>query len=339
MKIDNKIKIAIVGCGAIVESFYLPALKRHPDIMKHLVLVDENEGRTSLLASQYMLKEKASHYTEIIKSVDAAILAVPPNAHYPIGIDFLNNGKHLLCEKPLTESLSHVDAMVQAASEKKAVLCVNNTRRLFPSYTKAKEIIQSGKIGDIKTIEYFEGGEFNWPTTSGFYFRNGGDPKGVLSDRGAHVMDLICWWLGEKPELVASQNDSFGGPEAVAEVQFKCRDCTGTVKLSWLGKLKNAYRIEGAKGSIGGDIYDFNNLEVRYKNENLKKITGPNKIGAYVNLGNRLVDNFIDTIQGKAEPLVSGSVVRDSIWWIEECYQKATRFNLPWYETAGTIND
>ena len=86
------------------------------------------------------------------------------------------------------------------------------------------------------------------------------------------------------------------------------------------------------------DIYNFNTLKVCYRNKGLKKMNGPHRIGRYTDLGRRLVDNFLETIKGKSEPLINGSDVRDSIWCVEECYHKAKRFNLPWYEKAEKIN-
>jgi predicted dehydrogenase len=328
----NSPTIALVGCGAIAESFYLPALTKVPNIIKNLVLVDSNEKRAQEISKKYHVKKYFVDYQDILDDIDGVIVAAPNHLHYTICRDFISRGVHVLCEKPLAESADQVREMVKQAQKTKAVLSANYTRRLFASFIKLKEIIGNGRFGQLLSLQYNEGEEFNWPTASGFYFNTKVSQRGVLLDRGAHALDLICWWLGEKPELISFQRDSFGGCEAVAEVRFKHHKCIGEVKLSLLSKLPCRYRFEFERGMVEGDVYDFRNLVLSSESNGKKKIKIRCKEKYYEDFGNKITANFIDVITRGARPLVSGTEVLDSMELIDECYENALRFHMPWYQ-------
>ena len=96
---------------------------------------------------------------------------------------------------------------------------VNNYRRLFPSYQRVRELIQSGQLGKLRRINNLDGTQFAWNSASSFYLR---DPqtRGVLLDRGAHTIDVLCWWLGDTPRVVAAHGDVFNGVEGLMDVHL-----------------------------------------------------------------------------------------------------------------------
>ena len=243
-------RLALVGCGAIAERYYLPALARYPSVMRSLVLVDRNEERARELAGRFGVKNCIGDYREILNEVDGAIVAVPTHLHFPIGVDFLGRGVHLLCEKPLAETSSLAREMVEQAAKAGATLAANYQCRLYRNLQKVRELLVNGTLGEPLSIEYHVGVKFDWPSVSGFYFNGDLSSRGVLRDQGAHVLDVICWWLGRKPELVSSHNDSFGGSEAVAHVRFKQGRCVGEVKLSWLGKSGSRFVVRCEAGKV-----------------------------------------------------------------------------------------
>lgn len=327
--------IAIVGCGAIAESFYLPAIARYPDVVERLVLVDSSEMRARKLASKFSVRRYCYDYREVLDHVDGAIVAVPHALHYSISMDFLTRGVHVLCEKPLAVSASEAREMVAQAGESGATLCVNNTRRLFPAYGKVRELLSDGIIGRPLSIKYVEGHDFSWPSASGFRFNARASRRGVLLDTGAHVLDAICWWLGEKPELVSCENDSFGGSEAVTSVKFEHNKCCGEVKLSWLSKLQNSYRIVGTLGIIESGIEDWQTVTVISSSGVERGIGLKAKERHYNDFAHRIVENYLDVLSKGRKPLVPASDVIASIELIEECYRAATRMHMPWYDILG----
>ena len=332
--VGNSPQIAIIGCGAITESYYMPAFSSYPNVLKKLILVDQNIERAKKLASTFHGIQCFNDYEDILDKVDGVIIALPTHLHHPVAMKFLVQGVPVLCEKPLAESAEKARQMVELAEKMGVSLATNYSQRLWSQFAKVKELILGQTLGEPVSIKYYVGEVFNWPTVSGFYFDS---ERGVLLDRGAHVMDHICWWLGGRPKVISSRNDSFGGGEAVAQVQFSYNKCVGEVKLSWLSSFHCIFVVEFENGSIEGEIYYPQSVLV-------KKGTGPQKriklkSESYEALGDKIITNFIGVLTDKEKPLVPASEVLDSIYFTDECYAVAKRFEMPWYEIPEVNND
>lgn len=325
-------RIALIGCGAIAESYYLPALARHPRVLEALILVDQNIDRARKLGEAFNVKQPFADYRELLNKADGVIIALPTLLHHPISMEFLSRGVPVLCEKPLAESADKAVEMIELAHKMGVALATNYQQRLWPQFVKVKELISDRSLGEPVRIKYQAGDKFNWPTVSGFYFNAGGIGRGILLDRGAHALDHICWWLGGKPKIVVSQNDSFGGIDAVAHVKFEHNKCLGEVKLSWLSNYPGKFVVEFERGSIEGEIYYPQSVLMKTGTGPQKRVKLKSK--TYKALGYRMVDNFIGVVVGSEKPLVSGSDVLDSISFTDECYTSATRFEMPWYEMS-----
>jgi predicted dehydrogenase len=326
--------IAVIGCGAIAESFYLPALAKLPHEAESLVLVDTSQHRAAALAAKFGIKKTVTDYHEILGHVRGVIVAVPHHLHYAISTDFLTHGAHVLCEKPLAEKPDEVRALIALAAKNNTTISVNNTRRLYPASIAVRDRIRLGEIGSVKSIVYLDGSEFDWPTASGFYFDSRISKKGILLDMGAHVVDLACWWLGEKPRLTASENDSLGGIEAVASIRLGWKGGEGEIMLSRLAKLPNTYTVVGERGTISGEAYDFNTITVTRNGKSSVVACHP-PAGRDPDLAMALMQNFLAVIAGTEKPIVPAEEVLPSIEIIDEAYQRAVRYPLPWYAREG----
>ena len=322
---DNP-RIVIIGCGAVTDFYYLPKLVKKKKIYDRLILVDSNSDRLNFISKKYDLNKIYGNYKEVIGLVDGAIVALPPALHFPITKQLIKANINVLCEKPLSETFSQAKILVNESKKNKVNLLVNNTRRLYPSSIAVKKMLENKQIGDVTSIELYEGGEFRWPTVSGFYFTG---KNGVLLDRGIHGIDLICWWLG-KPKIISYTDDSFGGAEAMADIKFKIGDIDGSIKLNLLYSCPNNFIIKGTRGKIIGDIHGFNKLIVIDNQGLTRRIDFPCRQRNYADFIDLLLDNFIEIIQGKGIPLIPVETVVESIGVIEECYRKRKRYNMDW---------
>lgn len=335
---SSSCRIAVIGCGAIAETYHLPALARHAGRLKQVVLVDAEVSRAHALAATLSGARVAESYEQVWDDIDAAIIATPPWLHSQIAMPLLARGIHVMCEKPLAESAADASAMIEQAEGSGAHLCVNHTRRAFPTLRRVKELLDSGAIGECTTVEHTEGARFCWPSASGWHFARANGQKGVIFDQGAHVLDTICWWLGEKPAVLTCSTDSFGGPEGVASLVLERGACTIKVRLSWLSNLPNTYRIVGTRGAIEGAVFDWRRLTItndRGRRRHLKVGQGPSD---YTEFGNVIIDNFLDAICGRTAPLVRATAVLPSIELIEECYRCASRMPMPWLERLPSLH-
>lgn len=150
-----------------------------------------------------------SDYKQLIasKDVDAIIVATPHYLHPVIGIEVLNGGKHLLSEKPVGVYTMAVKELIAVAKSKpKLVFGVMYNQRTNPLYRKAKDLIESGELGEIKRINWII---TNWYRPQAYYDQGGwrgtweGEGGGVLINQCPHQLDLFCW-LGGMPKLVSA---------------------------------------------------------------------------------------------------------------------------------------
>lgn len=331
-------RLALVGCGAIAQKFYLPALSRHPSVMEHLILVDRDAARAQTLAREFKVNHFLTDYRHVLGKVDGAIIAVPNHLHYPLAMEFLGRGVDVLCEKPLAESSDKARDMVELAQATGAVLAANFQRRLYPNLMTVKDLLANRSLGEPLSLQYFMGVNFDWPSVSGFHFNAELSSRGVLRDQGAHVIDGICWWLGGKPTLISSRNDSFGGSEAVAQVWFKHNRCTGEVKLSWLSKFPCRFVVECEAGTVEGDLFDYRGVTLKSTSGRARRVRTKAGPMSYSAIADTMVTNFLHVVTQNEEPLVAGSDVLDSVRFIDECYQAASRFEMPWYDIQEVQN-
>lgn len=133
------------------------------------------------------------------EQLDFVDITLPTFLHRDITIQCLDNGVHVLCEKPMAMNAEECDAMIEAASRNGKQLMIGQCLRFWPAYVYLKELVESGKFGSA---------------TSGYFYRGGGTPSwgpwvlqkekggGALLDMHVHDTDAINWLFG-KPEAVS----------------------------------------------------------------------------------------------------------------------------------------
>ncbi len=333
------LRIAVVGCGAIGHAFHVPALAAIPGVGERVVLVDSNLSRANALRQEFGSGAVCSDHREVIDDVDGAIVAVPPEHHASVAGDFLAAGIPVLCEKPLATSIADGAALVEVGRRSGALLGVNQVRRLFPAVRRAAEWIGSGSSGTVRRIEIHEGAPFDWPLTSGGTFGRDGCGRGVLQDLGAHALDMVCWWLGSRPAITRYMDDSMGGSESVARVEFEGEGVEGVVQMSWLSRLSNTFRIEGEDERLEGEIRAWDSLWVTKRGGRARKLGLEPAVSSYPRVKGRMIENFLDAIRGHGTLEVPAEEVLPSLDMIEECYRRRGRFPMPWHEAGKEVCD
>jgi predicted dehydrogenase len=324
-------RLALIGCGAIAERFHLPAIRRDPRLLPGLVLVDPDRRRAEALAALAGGGATLAGHEELEGRVDAAIVTAPHELHHPIAKPLLARGIHVLCEKPLAATAEEARDLVDTAERAGAILAVNNTRRLYPAHRKVRALLDEGAIGAPRALAFEDGDKFDWPLASGAMFGARGGGRGVLLDIGAHVLDLARWWLGPATAVAGYRDDAMGGSEATAEVALRAGDCTATVRLSWLSKLRNGFVITGEAGEIAGGIYDWNSLDVTVGGRR-RRVSCPGAARLYGDFADELLRDFTAAIATGGRPLVTGADVLPSLELIDACYARRERLPMPWFD-------
>lgn len=329
------VDVAIVGCGAITELGYMPAVSRVREA-RVTVLVDKNRSRAEALAHTYGVPYVTEDYTQVYGRADAAIVALPHYLHASVSVYLLNRGIHVLVEKPMALSTAECDNMIQASKQGGALLAVGLMRRFLRSARFTKKILDIGLLGPVESFDVREGLIYNWPVTSDFFFRRETAGGGVLVDTGAHTLDMLLWWLGDVLSFEYF-DDNCGGVEADCELYLVMKNGSrGIVELSRTRNLRNTAIIRGEMATLEVGLHT--NLVSLYPRGVDFRLSGPvTSVLEYVPFEQSLVDclsmqlqDWLDAIRNGNSPCVPGTEGCRSVALIEACYAQRKPLKLPW---------
>ena len=177
MLVDKPRLIAIIGCGAIVESATLPALRRIGWLPG--VLVDTSPRRLEVIASRMDRQGKRvifglPAWESVLGEFDAAIVALPHALHGAIGAALLKRRKTCVHgEKPLATTADQCRAMTTAAELGGSALSVGLLRRYLRIARWTKALLESGVLGEVKYFDAREGFVFDSDPSSDALLRSG----------------------------------------------------------------------------------------------------------------------------------------------------------------------
>ena len=333
----TQLRIAVIGCGAVTELGHLPGLRRVRDASA-AVLVDRNRGRAEKLASAFGVPTVAEDYARLEDEVDAAIVALPHFLHAHVTMELLERGIHVLVEKPMALTAPECSAMVTAGERHRAVLTVGLMRRFRHLSRWVKDGIEAGILGRIESFDFREGDIFNWPLASDFLFHKEHAGGGVLTDTGAHTLDLLLWWLGD----VASfeyYDDDYGGVEADCELHLTMASgARGVVELSRTRQLRNTAILRGERGQLEISLYDNRvtgtpDKLLDYAIDGMKPARLPQQ--SYEDLFALQLSAWVNAIRTGAALFVTGTDAARSIALIESCHRERRDLKLPWVQPEG----
>jgi len=211
-------------------------------------------------------------------------IVAPGNVHAAIAIAALQAGKHVLCEKPLANTLAEATAMAAAADAAfpgGARAMVGFNYRRVPALALARRLIEQGRIGTVRHVRavYLQ----DWlvdpdsPLTWRLQAEQAG--SGALGDLGAHIVDLARFLTGDEIVGVSAVSATFTGERPLADgsgtgpvtvddaVVFSARFGSGALgsfeATRYAAGRKNGLRIElnGSAGSLAFDLERLNELE------------------------------------------------------------------------------
>ena len=320
---DARLRFGIVGCGAVVENYHLPALITRERIALEAV-VDSSVERARAVAEKPGARA-LTDYRELVGMVDAALVAVPNDLHAAVTSDLLRAGVHVLVEKPLAPTVRECDLILAAEADSGSVLAVGLDFRFAPAIRLVKEMLDAEVLGSVRELDLRHGTDNRWPLQSGYLFDRDRAGGGVLLDHGAHLLDHVLWWLG-RCAVDSYRDDGRGGLEADAEVRLTARSgghCV--VELSRTRALRNTCRIECDRGVLEVGLFEPCARVVLQLAGDVPVLAGD--VGdpdlarrPYTALFERQLDDFAEAIVTPRQPFVPGREGRHAIELIEECY-------------------
>lgn len=340
---EDKLRVAVIGCGAIAEQQHIPSLQRRSDC-ELVALVDASQERATHLAERFSVPRTYTDWEALSSAVvDAAVVALPNNLHMPASVALLERGIHVLVEKPMALSVSECDQVLAAAGRSHATVAIGHVRRFSHASRFAKRAIENGVLGDTLTFDIQDGFVFRWPSYSDYLIRKEKCGGGVLMDLGSHTLDQLMWWLGEVDSLEYF-DDSFGGLEADCRINLTMEcGASGTVELSRTRNLPGTAVIRGEKAELEVSLVrNTASLRLRDSEYVLNGAVGVEGLPGSaeqraVDLIGLQLDDFFAAIRCRREPLVSGDDARRAVALIERCYSNRQALSFPWLN-ASTEN-
>jgi predicted dehydrogenase len=316
-----------VGCGAVVERFHLPAVRLVSDV-KLYALVDSDGSRLRRLRLKYPRTRLYRDVSELPADTDAALVAVPNVLHAPISIELLRRGIHVLSEKPMAITVEGCRKMVEASRETDSVLTVGHHKRFVPSIRKAKDLLDEGSIGTVRSITGSMGLPRTWRSRTGFHLDPSRAGGGVLIDSGVHLIDLVIWLIGSM-NVLSSCLLPHGNPvEQDAKVEFlTASGAVGVLRFSDRAVLPNVMRIEGDRGFLEFDTYDRPSLKVFAESTRLCR-----RVGSVVltwpttSPYQAQIEHFVRRVRG-IQPMISYEVedAMQAVSAVMRAYERAGR--------------
>ncbi len=203
------IRIGVLCPAEIAKRRFMPALLQCPEFSYVGVGMHRREKAESFL-SEYPGKLFES-YEEMVASdeIDAVYIPLPPALHFPWAQKALQNGKHVLLEKPFAMFLTETEELVSEA-EKGALALHENYMFLFHSQMEElRKLVDSGEIGEVRLYRMSFGFPMR-PAGDFRYDRNLGG--GALMDAGGYCLKLATWLLGDSAHVTtatANRTDRF----------------------------------------------------------------------------------------------------------------------------------
>jgi len=254
--------VALIGCGAIAQAFYLPAMAKHRALFGSVWLVDPSDRALSAAVS-VLPGHTARRLTDVHDDIDLAIVATPNNSHFPLACEALSRGTNVLIEKPFVICPSEGRQLAEIALANNRVIAINQTRRLFPITLAMRRQIADGDFGCLKSIIHREGTKLMWPFESGAGFARSAQRTGVIMDFGVHVIDFYQYLLRPRWSFVSAVHDGFDGPEGLAEVELQANGSPVSIRLSRYYKQDNVVRMTFEGAEVSFSVFDTKSYFVK----------------------------------------------------------------------------
>lgn len=207
----EKIQFAVIGTGGMAQG-HIEKLLTHPEVTLAAFADDSEDSlaRTRIRHGEAVSEVPTfSDYREMLQEVkpDAVLIATPHTLHFPMAIDCLEAGCHVLLEKPMVNKVTEAHALLAKIEETKKVVALGYQRHSLPHFRYIKEKIASGEFGQVQFVNALQ--QQGWAKGTAGSWRQ--DPAqsggGQINDSGSHLLDIVLWTTGLAPETVAAFMD------------------------------------------------------------------------------------------------------------------------------------
>jgi predicted dehydrogenase len=268
---ERKVGYCVIGLGRIADHFMRGV--QQSSSSKIMGLVSGHRDKAERIAAQYGVPKSSIYGYEDMdrfrdnKGIDAVYVALPNSMHAEYTIRSAKAGKHVLCEKPMSISVSEAEAMIAACKAANVKLMIAYRLHYEPTTLKAIRMIREGTLGTVQSIDSANG--FNikqgeWRTVKALA---GGGP---LLDVGIYSLNAARYLTGEEPVSFKAYNstiDHDGRFDTVEEnTSWTMKFPSGVLAsccTTYGASMPGFYRVYGSKGWLEVGSFGYQGIRLR----------------------------------------------------------------------------
>lgn len=321
----RKIKWGILSTARIAVEKIIPAIQKSSN--GEVYAIASSSGKAETLAEKLHIPVSYNHYEELLAdpNIDAVYIPLPNSMHAEWTIKAANAKKHVLCEKPAGLDPYEVEEMLGACKRNGVHFMEAFMYRFHPQHEKAKEIINSGTIGDIKMMRAFF--SFYMDDRAGNIRLDSQLGGGALYDIGCYCINSLRYILDEEPiqmKLLGELNKEGVDTTAAVVLEFPS-NIHASFMCSFDATFKDEYEIIGTKGSIRvphayrPDLNAGNGMVQLFQENEMKQ---------YILHGDQYlleVEHFADCVITNREPVYTGENTLNNIKVINTLLSEANK--------------
>jgi predicted dehydrogenase len=192
---SSKRTAAIIGAGTISGN-HAAALAALKDRVTVTGVCDINAAAAGTLAEKFSAKVYGDHKT-LLKELkpDVCVVCLPHELHFPVGMDVMKAGADLFLEKPMANTVEECRKLLDASEKTGKKIFVGHTHQYYANMRRAKEMIKSGELGNVRMIVDEIIAYYNWENRKAWFL----DPKvaggGVLFNTSPHQIDHLLFLM------------------------------------------------------------------------------------------------------------------------------------------------
>ncbi|PWY85847.1 NAD(P)-binding protein [Aspergillus sclerotioniger CBS 115572] len=265
--------VGIVGYGLSAKTFHIPFIQEVSQFKIYAVVQrtpkpdddaeKDHPGIKSYRSAEEMIKDEG---------VDVVVITTAPDSHYDLVKLALENGKHVVCEKPFTPTSQEADELVALASKQNKLLAVYQNRRWDADFVTLSKLVKNGSLGRVVEFEsHIDRHRPEEPAADASKWKNKVIPGGSsIYDLGSHLLDQAVYLLG-KPErvtaFIGSQREvnTSGFEDSFTVLLHYPKGVLATVKAGVVSPDSEQLRfwVRGDKGSFKKYHFDIQEEQLR----------------------------------------------------------------------------
>lgn len=211
----DKIRIGMIGCGGIAQYHTKRTLQiPKAEFVALCDISDESIARFTTAIPEVAALPVYKNYREMLDKVkmDAVMICTPHTLHFPMGMDSLDKGLHVLMEKPLVCSVDHAKKLIAKAEAMNRTILLSYQRHYQWQFRYMRRVIQEGQLGEITYLSALQCQQWKKGTVGKWRQDPALSGGGQLNDSGSHLIDAVLWTTGLAVEELTAYIDNLGTP-------------------------------------------------------------------------------------------------------------------------------